>query len=170
MARGSRMIRIANAPVSYGVFELSLPDAVPLPSGDELARHVRDGGYDGIDLGPSGLLGHGPDLAPPPRRFELALAGGWIDLPFSAGDEEFAAALAGLGGILDDFVAASEVFPDSPPKPTIADSGSAERKAHPGGAPELELDGDRWHRFAERIRTVHGLVAERGLEPTFHHH
>lgn len=164
------MIRIANAPVSYGVFELSRPDVVPLPNGEELAGFVRAAGYDGIDLGPAGLLGRGEELAATLRRHSLALAGGWVDLPFAGTDLQFEVALAQLPAILDDFAAAALVAPDAAPRPTIADSGSAERKAHPGGAPELELDRERWRRFVRRVGTVHTMVAERGLEPTFHHH
>ena len=53
------MIKIANAPVSYGVFGLARPDLVTLPTGDALLGLVRDAGYEGIDLGDifDGLFG-----------------------------------------------------------------------------------------------------------------
>ncbi|WP_308797308.1 TIM barrel protein [Agromyces silvae] len=164
------MIRIANAPVSYGVFELSRPDVVPLPSGEELAAWIAEAGYEGIDLGPVGLLGTGDDLVDRLTRHRLGLAGGWVDLPFAAEDEAFDGARAGLDGILDVFVTAAEADPERAPLPTIACSGSAERKARPGGAPELMLRGDRWQRYLDRVNAVADQVRRRGLEPTFHHH
>lgn len=164
------MIRIANAPVSYGVFELARPDLVALPDGEELARWISAAGYQGIDLGPVGLLGRGTELVERLRRHDLELAGGWVDLPFAGEDEQFAHVLAALDEILDVFVTAAEMQPALAPLPTLADSGSAARKAQPGGAPELTLRGDAWSRFADRVGLAAARVRDRGLEPTFHHH
>ncbi|WP_350348252.1 TIM barrel protein [Agromyces sp. G08B096] len=164
------MIRTANAPVSYGVFELSRPDLVPLPDGEQLAAWVAEAGYDGVDLGPSGLFGDRESLPALLRRHGLGLAGGWVDLPFSGTDEEFDHGMRGLDSALELFRAAADADPDRLPKPTIADSGSPERKARPGGAPELELDGDAWHRFADRVQRAADRTRAAGLEPTFHHH
>lgn len=170
MEKGKRVIRIANAPVSYGVFELARPDLVALPTGEELARWIAEAGYDGIDLGPVGLLGRDRELVDRLSRHGLDLAGGWIDLPFAGSDERFASALAGLDRVLDVFVTAAEREQVLAPLPTLADSGDAVRKAHPGGAPELTLRGDAWKRFAERVNIVTARVRRRDLEPTFHHH
>lgn len=164
------MIRIANAPVSYGVFELARPDLVALPSGEELARWISEAGYQGIDLGPVGLLGRGQELTDRLQRHGLELAGGWVDLPFAEDDEAFARALAGLDDILDVFITAAEAGPALAPLPTLADSGDAARRARPGGAPELTLRGDDWARFADRVNVATARVRARGLEPTFHHH
>ncbi|WP_127791877.1 TIM barrel protein [Agromyces sp. LHK192] len=164
------MIRTANAPVSYGVFELSRPDLVPLPDGEQLAAWVAEAGYDGVDLGPLGLFGDRDTLPGFLGRHGLALAGGWVDLPFAGSDDDFEAAMSGLDSALEVFRAAAAAAPDRAPKPTLADSGSAERKATPGGAPELELDGEAWSRFAARVRRAADRTREAGLEPTFHHH
>jgi inosose dehydratase len=170
MEKGQRVIRIANAPVSYGVFELARPDLVALPEGEELARWISEAGYRGIDLGPIGLLGRGAELAARLARYDLELAGGWVDLPFAGTEDQFTAALAGLDDALDVFAAAADAGQELAPLPTLADSGSAERKARPGGAPDLTLRGDAWERFAERVNVATARVRDRGLEPTFHHH
>jgi inosose dehydratase len=164
------VIGIANAPVSYGVFALSRPDVVPLPAGEELAEWVREAGYDGIDLGPIGLFGIPSELPGFLERHGLALAGGWVDLPFAGTDEAFAGAVDELMRTLEVFSAAAAIAPGRAPKPTLADSGSAERAARPGGAPELELDERRWERFAARVQHAADLTRAAGLEPTFHHH
>ncbi len=164
------MIRIANAPVSYGLFELARPDLVELPSGEDLARWVAEAGYQGIDMGPVGLLGTGDDLVDRLRRHNLELAGGWVDLPFSASDEEFAASLSTLDEALAVFDAAAAAGPALNPLPTLADSGSADRKSHPGGGAGLSLAGEDWTRFVAHLNTAVARVRDHGLEPTFHHH
>ena len=164
------MIRTANAPVSYGVFALSRPDRVPLPSGPELLGLVSDAGYDGVDLGPHGYFGTGHALAENLAAHELALCGGWLDLPFSGSDEVYEAAEAAILPVLDDFALCARQQGTMAPKPTIADSGSAERSARPGGGVDLELPRDRWDIFAGRVQRVVNLVADRGLIATFHHH
>lgn len=170
MEREPSVIRIANAPVSYGVFELSRPEQVALPNGEQLASWVAEAGYAGIDLGPVGLLGTGDALVDRLRRHRLELAGGWMDFPFAGSAEAFDAALAAIDETLDIFVTAADTSPSLPPLPTIACSGSAQRKARPGGAPDLTLRGDAFKRFAERVQRVADRVRRRGLEPTFHHH
>ncbi len=164
------MITLANAPVSYGVFGLSRPDGVPLPTGMELLGLVSAAGYAGIDLGEHGLFGAGQELAANLAANNVELCGGWIDFPFVGPEEGFDNALAAALPVLDDFalVAASQSGPA--PLPTLADSGSAQRKARPGGAPDLELQGESWRIFVERVERVAREVRDRGLEPTFHHH
>ena len=73
------MITVANAPVSYGVFDLARPELVPLPGGGELLDAVAAAGYDAIDLGPRGLLGTGQALAGALAERGLLLCGAWID-------------------------------------------------------------------------------------------
>lgn len=166
---GPPLIRTANAPVSYGVFGLA-HEHVTLPDGETLLRWVAEAGYDGIDLGAHGLLGNADEIVANLDRHGLALAGGWMDLPFAGDDYAFANALHGLEAVLPVFAAAARAWPDRPPRPTIADAGSAQRRAHPGGGPELELDPQRWRLLAARVQEVADRVRAAGLEPTFHHH
>lgn len=163
-------MHVANAPVSYGVFGLSRPELVELPTGARLLQLVRDAGYAGVDLGAHGLFGRGQQLVDNLAEHGLALCGGWLDYPFAGTEADFEEAFTRSLPVLDDFaaVAAAELGPR--PLPTIADSGSPERAARPGGAPELELAGDRWRTFVARVERVATQVRERGLEPTFHHH
>ena len=55
-------MRIANAPLSYGVFEetAGLPG---LPGPDEILREIAAAGYAGTELGPPGFLGEGDGCA-----------------------------------------------------------------------------------------------------------
>lgn len=164
-------VQVANAPVSFGVFELTggqgdLPDPIALLDA------VADAGYTGIDLGPVGYLGDETQL---PRRLEergLGLAGAWVALRLGARDG-FDQDLTELDRVLDVLDAARETVPGHPPRPTLADAGSPERRANPGGGvdrPDLRLDTGGWQRLADRLATATNRCRERGYEPTFHHH
>ena len=163
------MIRVAGAPVSFGVFELAPEEGVTLADADTVCEVLASAGYTGVDMGPPGFLGRGPELRDRLARYGLELAGGWIDLPFSDG-EEFAAALPGLESVLEVFSEAAEAGPELLPLPTLACSGSEARRANPGGGPELELTPAQWDVFAANVTTAAERIRARGLEPTFHHH
>lgn len=163
------MMRVAGAPVSFGVFEMAPEVGAELPGPDQIAEILTELDYRGVDLGPVGFLGHGAELQDRLRRHGLALVGGWLDLPFTD-DDAFAAALPLLGDALDVFTAAAAVFPATPPLPTLADAGSAARRAHPGGGQGLSLDEAGWDRLARNVAEAARRIRDCGLEPTFHHH
>ena len=52
-------IAVANAPVSYGAFELTVGQDPNVPDGTQVLDQVAAAGYAGIDLGPVGYLGDG---------------------------------------------------------------------------------------------------------------
>ncbi len=160
---------VAGAPVSFGVFELT-PEGAETISADAMGEALQATGYAGIDLGPVGFLGRGADLRARLRRFDLELAGGWVQLPFSD-DEAFAASLADLDVALRVFAEASENSPARLPLPTLADAGSIARSNAPGrGAEVAPLDSDAARRLCENVNHAAARVRAAGFEPTFHHH
>jgi inosose dehydratase len=159
-----RVTRVANAPVSFGVFELS--DAPPPLTAEEMIAAITAAGYAGIDMGPIDYLGTKHDLAE--RLGGLLLAGGWVDLRYSDPDE-FEKGLPGLDDALDVFAAAPPAPEHLAPRPTIACSGTPARFARPGGnAPGLPAD--EWAGYASRVQRAADICRERGFEPAFHHH
>jgi inosose dehydratase len=165
------VITLANAPVSYGVFELTAGDA-ELPPAGALLDAVADAGYPGVDLGPVGYFGDAKGTVERLAERGLALAGGWVQLRLVDPDG-FAQDLPALEEALDIFSAARDAFPDRAPKPTLADAGSPARQANPGRGkdlPELRLDPDGWRVLGRNLAEVAGRCRDRGLEPTFHHH
>lgn len=153
----AQMRKVANAPVSFGVFGLT--GAPPPLSADEMVRALAEAGYDGIDLGPIGYLSMD-------RLGGLLLAGGWADLPYNDA-EGFERALPALEATLEVFATAPPA--SLPPRPTLGCSGSPERFARPGGsAPGLAAA--EWPAYAARVREVADRCRERGFEPAFHHH
>ncbi|NUR86369.1 MAG: xylose isomerase, partial [Nonomuraea sp.] len=144
------MRKVANAPVSFGVFELS--DAPPPLTADEMVDALAGAGYAGIDLGPIGYLGTGDELVSRLTRAGLPLAGGWADLRYSDA-EQFEAGIPALDATLDVFaqaVAGGATSTELPPRPTLGCSGSPARFARPGGnAPGLAED--EWAGYASRV-------------------
>lgn len=163
------MIEVAGAPVSFGVFDLGGSAGGRLPGPDEVCATLSTHGYTGIDLGPLGFLGRGADLRHRLARHGLSLAGGWIDLPFSD-PSAFPAALPALSAALDIFTEGTSDGAAPPPLPTLADSGSDLRRAHPGGGPHVALHPEGWATLARNVGVAADMVRGRGFEPTFHHH
>ncbi|WP_416444225.1 sugar phosphate isomerase/epimerase family protein [Leucobacter sp. HNU] len=162
--------RVAGAPVSFGVFELT-PEGVDTIAPDQMLEILDETGYAGIDLGPAGYLGEGEQLISRLRAHSFGLAGGWVQLPMSD-DAAFDAALPELDAALAVFADAAAALggPDAfRPKPTLADSGSAARQARPGLAVD-PLDAVGWDRLAANAARAAERVRAAGLEPTFHHH
>jgi inosose dehydratase len=162
-------ICVANAPCSYGAFEVTI-DYPNVPDPVRLLDAVSDAGYEGIDLGPVGYLGLDGELAGRLHTRGLALAGGYVGLPFSEPHalEEAMPALDALLGVLDAVPSGSVR-----PRPTLADAGSPARAAFPGRAAtdrSVGLDDAGWRAFADGLARAVDRCRRRGYEPTFHHH
>jgi inosose dehydratase len=161
---------VANAPVSYGAFELTVGILPGVPDGPMVLDEVAAAGYQGIDLGPVGYLGEGPELLQALSSRGLGLAGGFFELPFSD-PAAMRAAMPGLSGLLGVFDSVSALG-GLKPKPTLADSSSDLRRARPAQAAidrSLGFDSDGWKRFAEGVAMAQEVCLARGYEPTFHH-
>lgn len=161
-------ITLANAPISYGAFELTVGVDPAVPAPEQLLDLVVDAGYAGIDLGPVGYLGLGDELRERLADRGLGLAGGYLELPFSD-PERLADALPELDALLDVFDCAPPMGPR--PKPTLADAGAPARRAAVGRAVDdrsLGFDDDAWRRFADGVASVLERCRARGYEPTLH--
>lgn len=165
-------VRVANAPESYGACELTVGRHPDVPSATDVLDRVTTAGYAGIDLGPLGYLGSGPQLAQRLLLRGLRLAGGYLQLPFSQ-TERLEAELPSLDRLLDVFeVVAPDADGPFRPKPTLADRGSDERQAAPGRAQRIRslgLDDDGWQRLSTGVARAVERCRARGFEPTFHH-
>lgn len=162
-------VDVAGAPVSFGVFEMT-PDGAATVSADEMLTALADAGYGGVDLGPIGFLGRDAELRSRLAAHGLELAGGWVQLPLSD-DEAFQASLPSLHDALRVFSEAAEAAPRRLALPTLADDGSAVRRAHPGRGAETDpLSEAAWERLIANTERAAALVRAAGFEPTFHHH
>jgi inosose dehydratase len=134
------VIRVANAPVSYGAFELTVGVHPNVPRPDEVLDAIATAGYGGTELGPLGYFGRGNELRSRLRSRGLALAGAFVELRFGDGD------LSGLEATLD-------VLEGFDAKPVLADKGPRDGDVDLGG-----------------VERAVELARARGFEPTFHHH
>ena len=154
-------ITVANAPISYGAFELTVGIDPNVPDGVAILDEVQSAGYAGIDLGPVGYLGDGPVLAERLAQRNLGLAGAYLEFPFTDPDR-LPTLYPELDAMLDTFDAIKSVVPGPAPRPTIADAGS--HADHSRG-----LDADGWERMRVGLSSVVERCRSRGYEPTFHH-
>lgn len=60
-------VALVNAPVSYGVFEMTVGTDRYLAPAERVLDEVAAAGYQGIDLGPNDYLGQGAGLGDAPR-------------------------------------------------------------------------------------------------------
>jgi inosose dehydratase len=134
------VIRVANAPVSYGAFELTVGVLPNVPGPEQVLDAIAAAGYEGTELGPLGYLGDGEALRERLAARGLELVGAFVELRFGDGD------FAPLETTLDLLAAFGA-------QPVLADKGPRDGDVH--------LDG-----VAEALERARG----RGLEPSFHHH
>ncbi len=134
------MIRVANAPVSYGAFELTVGVLPNVPGPDEVLDAIAAAGYEGTELGPIGYFGRGNELRSRLRSRGLALAGAFVEVDFAGGD-------------FTDLAATLDLLEGFDAKPVLADKGPRDG--------DVDLAG---------VERAVELARARGFEPTFHHH
>ena len=154
------MIKIGNAPVSYGAFEVTVGHDPDVPSAESVLDAVASAGYEGIDLGPIGYLGLGPDLQRALTSRGLALTGGYLEIDVSD-DETPSKGFAELDLICDQFDAVSEdIEKRLKPRPTVA-------LVTPGRPPQAESDED-WARIERVLGDLVARCERRGYEACLH--
>ncbi|HEX6663595.1 MAG TPA: hypothetical protein VF025_07965, partial [Gaiellaceae bacterium] len=158
-------VSVANAPCSYGAFEITVGVLPDVPHAEHVLGAIAAAGYAGTELGPPGYLGDAQVLHDRFERNGLALVGGYIPIRFSE-PEHWDEDLAAMEATLDLFAAAD----GSEAKPVLADGGSEDRIRFPGRAaadPSIGLDDAGWQRLAEGVARAAELARGRGFEPTF---
>jgi inosose dehydratase len=163
-------IAVANAPVSYGAFEITVGHDPNVPDGLSVLDQVAAAGYAGIDLGPVGYLGSGAQLGELLAERGLGLAGAYLELPYADRDA-LERVLPDLDALLDTFDAVQPYLTGPPPRPTLADNGSKARRDRPGRAAadrSAGLTAEQWRQFGEGLTRVLARCRDRGYEPTFH--
>jgi inosose dehydratase len=160
--------RVANAPLSYGAFEITVGTDFQVPDPEAVLGAIGDAGYAGTDLGPPGYLGEGDELRHRLDDRGLEVVGGFVPVRFSERDrweEDF----EGLRHTLALFAAAGA----DGARPVLCDAGGPERIANPGRGgedPGLGLDDRRWAALVDGVGRAAELAREAGHEPVFHHH
>ena len=161
-------LRVGNAPLSYGAFEMTVGVFPNVPGPEKYLDEVSKAEFEGTELGVPGYLGEGEELRRRLDQHGLELTGGWCPVRFSE-PEHWDEDLAALDRTLSLFAAAAG--PDA--HPVFGDGGSEARWANPGRGQDdrsLGLDDAGWARFLEGLKRAEDLVQQRGFEPSFHPH
>ena len=156
--------RVANAPLSYGAFEMTVGTDFAVPDPERILEAIGAAGYEGTDLGPPGYLGEGDVLAERLAANRLQIVGGFVPLRFSEEED-----VTGLEHTLDLFDAAGATGA----RPVLCDAGGPERIANPGRGGDdaaLRLDDERWRKLVFNVERAAEIARDRGYQPVFHHH
>ena len=161
-------VRVANAPLSYGAFEMTVGTGFAVPDPEQVLDAIAAAGYTGADLGPPGYLGAGDRLRARLADRDLEIVGGFVPIAFSD-RTQWEAGVAGLRHTLDLFDAAGAAGA----RPVLCDVGGPERVANPGRGGEdasLSLDAGGWRTLLAGVARAADAARQRGYEPVFHHH
>lgn len=163
-------IRVAAAPVSWGVFEKT--DGDPLQLGpEEMLDQMAAAGYAGTELGPPAFFGDAAQTKQRLARRDLSLVGAFLPQRFSR-SEHAPADRAWMEGVLDLL---HDGQPDDVlPKAVLADASSEpERMTWAGQIPEHPEAGLPPQRFGTLIDNIHRaaeLCQRRGFDAVLHFH
>jgi inosose dehydratase len=162
------MIRIANAPCSWGVLEFE--SAAPAASAGQVLDEVAATGYEGTELGDWGFLGtDARQLRADLDRRRLGLAGAFVAFPLT----DRAAHAAGEAAAVKTARLLAAAAPEPPPI-VLSDATAADpdRTARAGRiAPADRLPAEVWATIAAGVeRTAEAVREATGLQTVFHHH
>jgi inosose dehydratase len=164
-------MRVASAPVSFGVFEMTAGDT-GLPDAADVLDAIADTGYEGTELGPPGYFGDGPATAGALESRRLQLVGSFLPLRLSR-REHMEADLAFLERTLDLL---DESTPNGGERPAVLISDAfcePERMAGAGRIEQLPgtwLSDARFDLLAGNAHEAAERCLARGYRPSFHYH
>lgn len=166
----SNMIRIANAPCSWGALEFDLEQKSDPIGFEQVLNEIRETGYAGTELGDWGFMPTHPNqLQSEIRSRELELLGAFVPVALADPSRHQAgiqtalrvAALMYSAGYTQSFIVLAD------------DNASVPERTKNAGriTPEMGLSEDQWTHFAAGAETISRAVKEKyGLRTVFHHH
>lgn len=163
-------VRIASAPVSFGVDEIIADDAW-MPQPDEMLGWMAQLGYTGTEMGPPGFLGQPALVRERLGALELEMVGAFLPQHFSRA-ERAAEDRQWLEGELRSLLESSP----SGSKPLAILSEAIDepvRLAWTGRTtsnPEARLPAHRWDVLVDNLHAGAELCRSQDVEPVFHPH
>lgn len=162
------MIKIANAPCSWGVLEFDLEGKAA--TFDQVLNEIQETGYAGTELGDWGFLPTNPaELRKELDKRSLSLLGAFVPIFL----KNPASHLSGIeNAVKTANLMANAGYPDA--FIILADeNGSVPERTKNAGrvTPSMSLTADEWNVFAEGANLVAREVKKQtGLRTAFHHH
>jgi inosose dehydratase len=156
-------IRIATAPVSWGILEIE--GWTWRKTYTEVLDEMVQAGYSGTELGPYGFLPTNPnELKRELDQRKLSLLGAFLPLPLAHAERH----AAGLESALEMIRLLADA---GAPILVLADSMDPHRMDIAGSVTDASgLSEEQWERAAELVNTVALRAREHGLRSAFHHH
>jgi inosose dehydratase len=166
----SPAMRVANAPVSFGVDEVMTEDAW-MPAPDEMLDWMVDIGFEGTELGTPGFLGGATEVHDRLSSRGLELVGAFLPQHFSRAaraDDDRAWLRDQLRLVIDGSPSGSRPFA------ILADHfDEPDRKSLSGRIaqhPETWLSPSRFDTLIDNLHRAAELCRSMGLEPVLHPH
>ena len=163
-------MRVASAPVSFGVDEIMLDDAW-MPAPDDMLDWMVGIGFEGTELGMPGFMGDGPLVHERLSSRHLELVGAFLPQHFSRAekaDEDRAWLREALQLVKDGSPAGSK------PLAILSDQfDEPDRRALSGRIqehPETWLSAARFDTLIDNLHRAAELCRSEGLEPVLHPH
>lgn len=158
-------IRVANAPISWGIMEhVDLPADYPF---GRVLDEIKAAGYSGTELGPYGFLPADPAvLRAELKKRSLALCSAFVDIELgnTAAHTDGLAFVARSARLISDAGARLLILSD---KVTPARNAVAGRRKE---ANQVSWNDTEWGAAAAAISSVIALCKAVGLRVAFHHH
>jgi len=156
-------IRVATAPVSWGVMEVEGWGG--RQAYGEVLDEMVEAGYDGTELGPYGFLPTEPArLKTELSQRGLTLLGAFVPLPLASRERH-------EDGFEEAIRTANLLAKSGAPFVVLADEMSPARIAVGGRAtPGDGMSDTQWHEAAKLLMRTSEECGRRGLQAVFHHH
>ena len=157
------MIRLGNAPVSYGVFGTTIDGASPT----DLLTSIAAAGYQGSELGPPGFFGTPTQTAEAFAAAGLSAVGSYVPVHFALDDATVSDDLERMKTTCAELVACGGGLA------ILADEGSPELLLNPARSWDdrsLALSDETWAMVIPRVQEAIAIAASFGLECAFHPH
>jgi inosose dehydratase len=162
------MIKIANAPCSWGALEFDLGGGAP--DYIQVLNEIVETRYEGTELGDWGFMPTDPDkLAEEIHSRNLTLVGAFVPVAFKKPE----AHKPGLDVALKTARLMAAVEADVPFIILADENGSIPERTENAGrvTPEMGLTTSQWQIFAEGVMTIaESVKKEAGLRTVYHHH
>ncbi len=162
------MIKIANAPCSWGALEFDLGEVAP--DYVKVLNEIVETGYEGTELGDWGFMPTDPvQLGKEIHSRGLTLVGAFVPVAFKNPD----AHQPGMATALKTARLMAAVEPDVPFLILADENGSVPERTQNAGrvTPEMGLNDAQWQTFADGVMKIAQAVkSETGLRCAFHHH
>ena len=165
-----KMIKIANAPCSWGALEFDLDEKSEEIGFEQVLDEIKETGYIGTELGDWGFMPTNPqNLRDEIKKRNLELLGAFVPVDLKNINQH----KSGISAALKVSKLMYQAGFDNALIVLADDNGKDSQRTQNAGRilPEMELNNQQWNDFASGAEQIAKAVKESfGLKTVFHHH